>query len=70
MFDKLTEYGMLQQLTDRGIISKKMHEYFKYYREVQFMHINCTLNTAVLKVAVKFKVDERTIWRALKVIRS
>ncbi len=70
LFNKLAADGMLQQLSDRGIISKKMHEYFKYYREVQACMLKSTLNNAVNKAAEKLNVSERTIWRAVKTIRK
>ena len=67
---KLENEGILQQLSDKKILSKKMHDYFRYYREVQFLLLNHMLNDAVLKASEKLKVSERTIWRALKVVRN
>ncbi len=67
---KLYNDGTLQYLVDHKIIAKKMHNYFRYYREVQFLMLNYTLNDAVLKAADKLGISERTVWRALKTIRG
>lgn len=67
---KLDIAGMLDELTSRGIVNKKIHTYYKYYREIQFLQVNFTLNDAVMKGAGKLNVSERTLWRALKALKS
>jgi len=67
---KLEESGMLEDLKNRGIINAKIHTYYRYFREVQFLMLKESLNKAVVKAAQKFGVDERTMWRAMKVMRS
>jgi hypothetical protein len=70
LLQKLEEEGMLQPLIDKKIIGKKMHDYLKYYREVQFLLLNHTLNDAVMIACAKLEVSERTVWRTLKLLRD
>ena len=63
----LFDQGIFTELYKAGFINAKLFTYREIYVwvQAQMQARNLTKNQAVLEAEIKFKKDERTIWRAL-----
>ena len=72
LVNTLFNEGIIRELFKAGFVNPKVFSYHEIYLWVhaQIKTRSISKNQAVLEASVKFKRDERTVWRALNSFTS